>query len=63
MGDATTIFVDESDRITYVDDPEIRKLLERTDVEDRKSSIPKKLYSYPVSKIRQIVSEKRSKGK
>ena len=39
--DATTIFVDEADRITYVDDPEIRKLLERTDVEDRKSSIPK----------------------
>ena len=37
--DAQTVFAGEADRITYVDDPEIRKLLERTDVEDR--SIPK----------------------
>ena len=33
--DATTIVVGDADRIIYIDDPEIRKRLERTDVEDR----------------------------
>ena len=38
--DAVEVFAKaEADRITYVDDPEIRKLLERADVDDR--SIPK----------------------
>ena len=38
--DATTVFASDADRIIHVEDPEIRKLLERTDVEDR--SIPTK---------------------
>ena len=33
--DANTVFVGNADRIIYIDDPEIRKRLERTDVEDR----------------------------
>ena len=37
--DAQTMFASDADRIIHIDDPEIRKLLERTDVEDR--SIPK----------------------
>ena len=36
--DAQTVFVGDADRIIHIEDPEIRKLLERTDVEDR--SIP-----------------------
>lgn len=38
--DATTMFASDADRIIHVEDPEIRRLLERTDVEDR--SIPTK---------------------
>ena len=33
--DATTIIAGDVDRIIWIDDPEITKLLERTDVEDR----------------------------
>merc|ERR1719510_2909590 len=33
--DATTVFASDEDRIIHIEDPEIRKLLERTDVEDR----------------------------
>ncbi len=33
--DAQTVVVGDADRIIYIDDPEIRKLLERADVEDR----------------------------
>ena len=33
--DDTTIFAGDADRVIHIEDPEIRKLLERTDVEDR----------------------------
>ena len=37
--DSETVFAGDADRIIYIEDPDIRQLLERTDVEDR--SIPK----------------------
>ena len=38
--DATIVHASDADRIIHVEDPEIRKLLERNDVEDR--AIPTK---------------------